>query len=347
MLPYFRPEAIDLFGPLKIQPFGVLLAVGFILGSLWCQKYARRRGMDPKTYTDILFWIALGGMVFGHLGHVFYEPDEYIRDPMKLFRIWEGLSSFGGYFGCTATCVWFFRSRGIKPFRGGDLLMIGLMFGIFIGRLGCFVVHDHIGTEVSESHPVFQSTIAPLAVKYPSLEEAATVGQAAIDEGDKSAKSIRRSALAPGDKFCCPEESSRDRCPCNEEQAVAVAGAWVQHYPPGAIGTVRYDLGLMDSLLGLFTFLVLIWVARKPRREGVLLALAPMVYMPIRLVWDSLRNTDLGGNSSDVRYFLEMTPGQIGAVILFFMGAAVLWKSRSCPVWPEPNTEAWVEPPSK
>jgi prolipoprotein diacylglyceryltransferase len=346
MIPYFRPEAIDLIGPLKVQPFGVLLAIGFILGSLWCQKYARRRGMDPKIYTDVLFWMALGAMVFGHLGHVFYEPDEYIKDPMKVFRIWEGLSSFGGYFGCTATCVWFFKSRGIKPLRGGDLLIIGAVFGIFVGRLGCFVVHDHIGTEVTDSHAVFQRTIGPLGVKYPSLEEAAAVGAAAIADGDRSAKSVRRSALAPGDGFCCPEESSRERCPCNEQEAMAVAGAWAQHYPPGAIGTVRYDLGLMDSLLGLFTFLVLIWFARKPRGEGFLLGLAPMVYMPIRLVWDSLRNTDLGGTSSDVRYFFDMTPGQIGAIILFAIGSYVVWRSRKLPSWPEPETKPWVAPPS-
>jgi prolipoprotein diacylglyceryltransferase len=102
----------------------------------------------------------------------------------------------------------------------------------------------------------------------------------------------------------------------------------------------------MDSLLGLFTFLVLIWVARKPRGEGMLLGLAPMVYMPIRLVWDSLRNTDLGGTSSDVRYFFDMTPGQIGAIILFAMGSWVVWRSRKLPSWPEPGTEPWVPPPS-
>jgi prolipoprotein diacylglyceryltransferase len=347
MIPFFRPEAIDLIGPLKIQPFGVLLAVGFILGSLWCQKYARRRGMDPKIYTDVLFWMALGAMVFGHLGHVFYEPAEYLADPLKVLRVWEGLSSFGGYFGCTATCVWFFRSRGIKPLRGGDLLIIGAVFGIFIGRLGCFVVHDHIGTEVAESHAVFQSTIGPLAVQYPSLEQSAAIGEAAIADGDRSAMSVRRRAQAPGDGFCCPEESSRVHCPCNEQEALAVAGAWVKHYPSGAIGTVRYDLGLMDSLLGLFTFLVLIWVARKPRREGVLLGLAPMVYMPIRLVLDSLRNTDLGGTSSDVRYIFDMTPGQIGAVVLFFIGCWVVWGARGRPLWPEPGTEPWVDPSAK
>ncbi|MEE2827991.1 MAG: prolipoprotein diacylglyceryl transferase family protein [Myxococcota bacterium] len=341
MLPFFRPEAIDLVGPLKIQPFGVMLAVGFILGSLWCQKYARRRGIDPKTYTDILFWLALGAMVFGHLGHVFYEPQSYLDDPVKIFKVWEGLSSFGGYFGCAATCVWFFRSRGIKPLRGGDVLMIGLMFGIFIGRLGCFMVHDHIGQEVDESHPIFQQTIGALAVEYPSLEEAAALGKERIEEGDLDARAWRNRGGSY--RMCCPPGTDPARsCSCSsEDELYAIAGAWSKSYHPDAIGTVRYDLGLMDSLLGLLVFLVLITVARKPRREGLLLALTPMIYAPIRLVWDSLRNTDLDG-SSDVRYFLDMTPGQIASVILFGLGVWVLWMSRSKPVWPGPEDRPWL-----
>ena len=137
-IPYFRPEAIELFGPLSIQPFGVLLAASFILASVVSQRYARQRGLDPKAFVDIVFWMALGGIVFGHLGHVFYEPRQYMANPLDIFKVWSGLSSFGGYFGCTAVAVWFFRSRGISPRRGGDLVMIGFMLGIFIGRLGCF-----------------------------------------------------------------------------------------------------------------------------------------------------------------------------------------------------------------
>ena len=332
-IPFFRPEAIELVGPLSIQPFGVLLALGFILGSLWCQKYARERGIDPKTYTDILFWLALGAIVFGHIGHIFYEPQQYLDNPIDILKVWSGLSSFGGYFGCTLLAVWFFRSRGIKPLRGGDILMIGLAFGVFVGRLGCFVVHDHIGREVEDSPVVFQKTIRWLAVDFPDVDEAATVGQEALEELEgedlRQAKAVRSDALRRGR---------------TSQEAYASVGAWKKHYPEGAIGTERYDLGLMDSLLGLFVFLVLVGVARKPRRAGLLLALTPMMYAPIRLMWDALRNTDLGGQASDVRYVLGMTPGQYAAFILFGLGVWTLMMSRKQPVWPGPDDKPWVEP---
>jgi prolipoprotein diacylglyceryltransferase len=343
-LPFFRPEALHIVGPLSIQPFGVLLAAGFILGSLWCQKYARERGIDPKTYTDILFWIALGAIVFGHIGHIFYAPKQYMENPLDILKVWSGLSSFGGYFGCTVLAVWFFRRRGIHPMRGGDLLMIGLAFGGFIGRMGCFVVHDHVGTEVQDTPGWVQQTIGHLAVDFPDFDRAVEDGRKAIDEGFQGAAGVQSSALRSGRAFCCPEESDRARCSCTPDQALAATGAYARHYPDGAIGTTRYDLGLMDSLLWLIVFTSLVLVARKPRREGTLLALTPMIYAPIRLVWDALRNTDLGGQSQDIRYVFGLTPGQIAAVILFGLGAWCFWMSRKRPLWPTPDDKPWAEP---
>ncbi len=342
-IPFFRPEALHIVGPLSIQPFGVLLAAGFILGSLWCQKYARERGIDPKTYTDILFWLAVGAIVGGHIGHIAYAPKQYMENPIDILKVWSGLSSFGGYFACTALCVWFFRKRGIHPMRGGDILMIGLAFGGFIGRMGCFVVHDHVGTEVEDTPVFVQRTIGHLAVEFPSLERAAEDGRKAIEKGLQGAAGAKSGALDATRTWCC-DSGDPGSCECNEEQAFAAAGAFAKHYPPGAIGTTRYDLGLMDSFLWLIVFTSLVLVARKPRREGLLLALAPMIYAPIRLVWDSLRNTDLGGQNQDIRYVFGMTPGQFAAFILFGMGLWCLWMSRKRPVWPGPDDKPWVDP---
>jgi prolipoprotein diacylglyceryltransferase len=344
-LPFFRPEALHIVGPLSIQPFGVLLAAGFILGSLWCQKYARQRGIDPKTYTDILFWIALGAIVGGHIGHIFYEPKQYLENPLDILKVWSGLSSFGGYFACTALAVWFFRSRGIHPMRGGDLLMIGLAFGGFIGRMGCFVVHDHVGAEVEDTPVWVQNTIGHLAVQFPDQDKASEIGARALDDKLPGASGVRSDAMRRGRAFCCPEDSASERCPCTEDQAVAAVGAFAKHFPDGAIGDRRYDLGLMDSLLWLTVFLALVIAARKPRHEGHLLAMAPMIYAPIRLVWDGLRNTDLGGQAQDVRY-LGLTPGQWAAFVLFGLGLWTLWMSRRRPVWPGPDDKPWVEPAS-
>ena len=169
MIPYFRPEPLELFGPLAIQPWGILVALGFIFGTMICRRYAAPRGMDPDAYADITVWIALGGLVFGHLGHaLFYQPEHYMKNPLELLKVWDGLSSFGGYIGCTFVAIWFFRSRKLDVLKFGDILMLGLSFGIFFGRLGCFAVHDHIGMEVREAPALAQTLFGWLAVEFPA-----------------------------------------------------------------------------------------------------------------------------------------------------------------------------------
>ncbi|MCO4768524.1 MAG: prolipoprotein diacylglyceryl transferase [Deltaproteobacteria bacterium] len=168
MIPYFRIDALELFGPVAIQPWGVLVALGFILGTMVCRRYAAPRGMDPDAYADIVVWLALGGLVFGHLGHAFfYQWDHYSQNPLELLKVWDGLSSYGGYIGCTFVAIVFFRRRKLNVLKFGDILMLGLAFGIFVGRLGCFVVHDHIGVEVRDTPAFVQTFFGWLAIEFP------------------------------------------------------------------------------------------------------------------------------------------------------------------------------------
>ncbi len=172
MIPYFRPPPLEIIGPIVIQPWGFLVAMGFVLGTVVAQREARKRGMDPRLYGDVVVWIAVGALVFGHLGHaIFYDPSYYLQKPWELLYVWSGLSSYGGFFGCAVLAIVFFKKRGVNVLRGSDLLLMGLTFGWFLGRIGCFVVHDHIGRRVSEAPQWVQDSIGWLGVRYPSTAE--------------------------------------------------------------------------------------------------------------------------------------------------------------------------------
>ena len=122
MIPFFRPEALEIWGPIKIQPWGVLVASSFILATLVSQRYARKRGVDPRHYSDIIIWMAAGGIFFSHIGHaLLYEPAHYLSKPWELLYIWEGRSSIGGIAGCTVVAIVFFRRRKLDVLESGDL----------------------------------------------------------------------------------------------------------------------------------------------------------------------------------------------------------------------------------
>jgi phosphatidylglycerol:prolipoprotein diacylglycerol transferase len=90
----------------------------------------------------------LGGLVGGRLGYMlFYNFDGLLADPLSTFAVWDGgLSVYGGFFLSTALGLWFLKRKKVDVFRYSDAAIFGLPFGLWIGRIGCFLIHDHPGT---------------------------------------------------------------------------------------------------------------------------------------------------------------------------------------------------------
>lgn len=153
VIPYFERVVFHIPLPgseqtLNLHGFGILVATGFLAGSWLAQRRARRDGLDPEVINRMLGWLVAGVFIGGHLGHaLFYEPERYLRNPIEFLKVWQGLSSFGG-FVVTAFFAWWFLRRNRLPFWPyADAIAYGLTLGWFLGRMGCFVAHDHPGLE--------------------------------------------------------------------------------------------------------------------------------------------------------------------------------------------------------
>lgn len=153
-IPWFKAEPLPIPIPgldweLPIQPFGVLVAIGVLLGAKMAEWHAKREGIAPGAVADLITHVVLSGFVLGYfLNGLFYHPDtmaEVMRDPSLLFTRWLGLSSYGGFIGAILG-AWLWRWRRKAPlFPVLDSVAFGFPFGWLFGRLGCFVVHDHPG----------------------------------------------------------------------------------------------------------------------------------------------------------------------------------------------------------
>jgi len=106
----------------------------------------------------LVTWVIVGAFLMARVFHVMYEPGLYLADPLEFFRIWHGgLSVMGGFLGAAIMGIWYLRRKKVDVYAYVDTAMFGLPLGLFIGRIGCFLIHDHPGT----------LTDFALGVKYP------------------------------------------------------------------------------------------------------------------------------------------------------------------------------------
>jgi phosphatidylglycerol---prolipoprotein diacylglyceryl transferase len=148
VIPWFELPSLSL-GPITIQSFGILSALGILAAVSLCARAARQLGRDPQVILDYSVYGVIAGVVVGHLVHLFaYHPEE-LQSPWRILKIWEGLSSMGGLAGGVLAAIVYFRVKRIRFQDYADAFALGVAPGWGVARLGCFSVHDHPGVKTS------------------------------------------------------------------------------------------------------------------------------------------------------------------------------------------------------
>ena len=144
-IPWFKLEPIEL-GPIPLQPFGLLVAVGVIAGARLSEWRAERVGIRREVVSDLITYVVATGFIFGHMfDMVLYHPQRVLEAPWELLMPWKRRSAYGGFFGAVLGGFIWKRRRTLPLLPGLDAIAFGLSLGWLFGRTGCFVVHDHPG----------------------------------------------------------------------------------------------------------------------------------------------------------------------------------------------------------
>lgn len=159
MIPVIEIPPLVITEWLKIQPFGILLAIGVLFGSWRARVFLERHDLDEEVLRWLGIRLLIWGFIMCHITNtLFYTPGELKEDPLLLLKVWQGISSYGGILGgYLAFLLYRKKFPGMISLRWVDLFTYALVPGYMFGRMGCAVVHDHIGTK----------TDFPLAVTFP------------------------------------------------------------------------------------------------------------------------------------------------------------------------------------
>jgi phosphatidylglycerol:prolipoprotein diacylglycerol transferase len=154
MFPYFDTSDWHI-GPMLIHPFIILVALGCFVGCLVTARRSARDGFSQEQISELALWMFGVGFAAANLMTLVYVPRALLvlmHRPSRLTAIPWGLSSFGGLAGGLIGAALFFRVHRIP--RDGKLAILDAVgfavpFGWAIGRMGCYLVHDHPGIRTS------------------------------------------------------------------------------------------------------------------------------------------------------------------------------------------------------
>lgn len=131
-------SGFEIFG-FHIAFYGLIIALGMILGYLMVEWQARRTGQNPDIYLDFALIAIPVSIVCARLYYVIFQWDLYKDNILHILNIRSGgLAIYGGVIGAFATALIFSRVKKIQFGVLSDTACLGLVTGQIIGRWGNF-----------------------------------------------------------------------------------------------------------------------------------------------------------------------------------------------------------------
>jgi len=135
---------VDILG-FSIYSYGLLTAIGYLVGIWLITREAARSEVDPKIIIEMAFPILVWTVIGARLLYIITNIPFYIdqcnieNDCFGILRVWEGgLVFYGGLIGGASAAIYYIKKHKLNTFKVLDILAIGMPIGHAIGRIGCF-----------------------------------------------------------------------------------------------------------------------------------------------------------------------------------------------------------------
>ena len=135
-----NPPAEFAIGSFSIRLYGIVIALGLVLGVVYALKRREQFGLSEDDLLDGVLWIAPFAIVCARLYYCAFEWDMYKDNPISILYIWEGgIAIYGAVIG--AAIGVFIHCKFIKKISVLsvlDIVSLGFLIGQMIGRWGNF-----------------------------------------------------------------------------------------------------------------------------------------------------------------------------------------------------------------
>ncbi|MBC7693159.1 MAG: prolipoprotein diacylglyceryl transferase [Methylotenera sp.] len=143
------PELIST-GFLHVRWYGLFFSIAFLSGREIVRRFFVREKISLTHLDSLLGYMMVGTVLGARLGHcLFYEPEIYLHDPLRILQFWEGgLASHGAFIGILTMLYVFARKhRELSYLSLLDRMTVPVAFAGILIRLGNLFNSEILGKE--------------------------------------------------------------------------------------------------------------------------------------------------------------------------------------------------------
>lgn len=138
-------ESLKIFG-VPIAYYGIVIAIGMMLGILMATYEAKRTGQNPDDYIDLAIVAIIVSVIGARVYYVIFSWDYYKNHLSSIFNLRQGgLAIYGGVIAAIITTYIFSRVKKFSFPKLVDTAVLGLLIGQIIGRWGNFFNREAFG----------------------------------------------------------------------------------------------------------------------------------------------------------------------------------------------------------
>ena len=150
--PTFDRVAIEL-GPVPIYWYGIVIALGAVVGLLIAIFESKRIGFNEEYAVDVVIWSIPISIICARIYYVAFEWNYYSQHLDQIINIRQGgIAIHGAIIGAILTVIIYTRKKKISFWQIADILAPSLLFGQAVGRWGNFFNQEAHGGETTWSY---------------------------------------------------------------------------------------------------------------------------------------------------------------------------------------------------
>ena len=325
------PIIVQFTQNIALRWYGFAYLAGFFLGYLLLKRLAEKKlwVLAPEKTADFIAAAALLGVfVGGRLGYIlFYQIprdgiDSILRDPLVIFRVWEGgMASHGGILGLAIFTLYYAWKHKVSWAGLADGLCVVGPVGLLCGRIANFIngeLYGRVTTGVAWAVKFPSAFIDGKAPESANFNEA--LGAAAAADGSlaKTLEAIGGDGSLVGERMAYYKAlADANR---NSDAVTEAIAPYLESRHPSQLYEGFLEGGLIFAIL---------WTVRlryPNAPHGMITGLFFALYATGRIIAEQFREPDAAWVIEGI-----MTQGQFLSLFMYLFAAAFFfhaWRGR-------------------